>query len=531
MTDTGTLTPLRETPPAPSGFGLRSWLRWFWRQLTSMRVALILLFLLALASIPGSLFPQRGIDPLGVDQYLADHPTVGPWLDRLSIFDVYAAPWFAAIYLLLCISLAGCIIPRTLELAATLRRPPPPPPSRLERMPGYAAGTTDEAAAAVVARAGASFRANRWRVRSGDSWVAAEKGYLRELGNLLFHLALLALLAAVAIGSLWGWRASVIVAEGRAFSNSLTQYDSFTAGRLVERNDLAPFTVELVDFQAEFQRGGEQNGAPRDYSATVNYRSAPGEPMTEATVSVNSPLSVSGAKVFLTGHGYAPVVRVTDAAGTVAFDGPVVFLPQDGNLTSTGVIKVPDAQPQLGFQGIFLPTATVDPERGPISVFPVADDPALFLSAWKGDLGLDTGAPQSVFRLDVANLEQIGLQSLRPGESWTLPDGSGTIEFVEVSEFANFSIARDPGKEWALGAAIAAMVGLMLSLFVPRRRMWVRADALDGAGARVTVAGLARTENADVDAEAAQVLTDLLMPDGKGAAVVSAGDDSIGGRG
>ena len=51
--------------------GIVGWIRWGWRQLTSMRVALILLFLLALASIPGSLFPQRGINPTKVQQYLA----------------------------------------------------------------------------------------------------------------------------------------------------------------------------------------------------------------------------------------------------------------------------------------------------------------------------------------------------------------------------------------------------------------------------------------------------------------------------
>lgn len=510
MTSTETLTTPRQAPEAPAGFGLREWGRWFWRQLTSMRVALILLFLLAVASIPGSLFPQRGIDPLAVDQYLAENPTTGPWLDRLSMFDVFTAPWFAAIYLLLCISLAGCIVPRTIEHASALRRPPPAPPSRLDRMPGYAAGQTTQTPDAVVAEAQQWFSEHRWRVRSGEDWVAAEKGYLREAGNLLFHLALLALLAAVAIGSLWGWRASVIVVEGRAFSNTLTQYDSFESGRLVDRDDLAPFTVELADFTAEFQRGGEQNGAPRDYRADVLYRPAPGEPMQETTVAVNSPLTVTGAKVFLTGHGYAPVVRVRDTAGAVVFDGPVVFLPRDGNLTSTGVVKVPDTTPQLGFQGIFLPTAAVDPELGPISTFPIADDPGLFLSAWKGDLGLDSGAPQSVFRLDVADMEQIGLESLRPGQSWTLPDGSGSVEFVAVSEFAHFAVARDPGKEWALAASVAAMVGLMLSLFIPRRRMWVRVTP-EGEGATgVAVAGLARTENADVGTEAGQVLDDLL---------------------
>ena len=68
-----------------------------WRQLTSMRIALILLFCLAVAAIPGSVLPQRGIDPVLVNAWISDAPTWGPVLDRLGFFDVYAAPWFAAI--------------------------------------------------------------------------------------------------------------------------------------------------------------------------------------------------------------------------------------------------------------------------------------------------------------------------------------------------------------------------------------------------------------------------------------------------
>ncbi|MEP7024485.1 MAG: cytochrome c biogenesis protein ResB, partial [Actinomycetota bacterium] len=70
-------------PPAttgsrpPQGPGPRlaamGWLRWTWRQLTSMRTALILLFLLALASVPGSVIPQEGIDPAAVAQYYTAH--------------------------------------------------------------------------------------------------------------------------------------------------------------------------------------------------------------------------------------------------------------------------------------------------------------------------------------------------------------------------------------------------------------------------------------------------------------------------
>ena len=54
------------TQPA---LGITGWLRWAWRQLTSMRTALVLLLFLAIAAVPGSLFPQRSADPNGVIQW------------------------------------------------------------------------------------------------------------------------------------------------------------------------------------------------------------------------------------------------------------------------------------------------------------------------------------------------------------------------------------------------------------------------------------------------------------------------------
>ena len=195
-------------------------------------------------------------------------------------------------------------------------------------------------------------------------------------------------------------------------------------------------------------------------------------------VSVNSPLRVDGANVFLVGHGYAPQIRVTDSTGRVVFDDTVVFLPQDGSFTSTGVVKAPDGQPQLGLQALFAPTAALDQVRGPHSTFPAPDDPAMFFSAWSGDLGLDAGTPRNVFSLDTGGLEQLGLAALRPGESWEIPGGQGTVEFVALDRFASFRIARDPGKALAL---VAAIVGLSLSLFVRRRWIWVRVEPVAGS--------------------------------------------------
>ena len=115
----------------------RSFLRWCWRQLTSMRTALILLLLHAVAAIPGSLFPQRSQNPIQVKQFFAENPETAIWLDRLSLFNVFSSPWFSAIYLLLFISLIGCVLPRIIEHLKAIGAKPPLTPKYLDRMEFY----------------------------------------------------------------------------------------------------------------------------------------------------------------------------------------------------------------------------------------------------------------------------------------------------------------------------------------------------------------------------------------------------------
>jgi cytochrome c biogenesis protein len=493
------------------------WLRWGWRQLTSMRTALILLLLLALAAIPGSVLPQRPNDPLAVNGWIERNPATAPTLDRLGLFDVFSSPWFAAVYLLLFVSLIGCVLPRVAAHWRSMRAPTPPAPRRLDRLPAARTWTTDDPD--VLAAAAAALRADRWRVTPGEGSLAAEKGFTRETGNLLFHIALVLVLVGVALGALFGWKGTVIVREGNGFANTLTQYDSFSPGRLAAPDRLPPFAFTMSDFEATFEREGSQRGAPRSFAATLQYTAEPGAPVEQRAVSVNAPLRVDGAKVFLVGHGYAPHIKVTDSTGRVVFDDTVVFLPQDGSFTSTGVVKAPDGTPQLGLQALFAPTAALDAVQGPHSTFPAPDDPALFLSAWSGDLGLDSGTPRNVFSLDTSGLEKLGLAALRPGESWDIPGGQGTVEFVGLDRWASFTISRDPGKGLALAAAISAIVGLCLSLFVRRRRIWVRVDPVapsDGtdtlALSRVQVAGLTRSDSADVSGEVDQLVTRIGGP-------------------
>src|SRR6516164_7206467 len=335
----------RDDQPRPDrsspggGFGLADWLKWAWRQLTSMRIALILLFLLALASVPGSMLPQQGSNPSGVLQYYASHPALAPWLSRFGLFNVFAAPWFAAIYLLLFASLVGCVVPRTFRLAGSARTLPPRAPRHLTRLPRsaeYATALPPGDAVEVAARvlAGHGFRLRRPAVPSSGgpadpaeagTWVSAEKGYLREAGNLLFHLALLGVLVSVALGGLFGYKADRLLVQGDTFADTASALDEFHPGRLVTAADLPPFTIRLDTFDASYITSGPQRGQPSAFDARVSYTEQPGGPARTGHLDVNRPLSVDGAKVYLIGHGYAPVFKVTDARGQVVYNQATPF--------------------------------------------------------------------------------------------------------------------------------------------------------------------------------------------------------------
>jgi cytochrome c biogenesis protein len=109
-----------------------------WRALTSMGTALVLLCLLALGAIPGALLPQRSLNAGKVDDYLATHRVIGPWLNRLQAFDVFSSFWFTAIYVLLFVSLVGCLTPRMIEHAGSVRATPVAAPRNLGRLPKHA---------------------------------------------------------------------------------------------------------------------------------------------------------------------------------------------------------------------------------------------------------------------------------------------------------------------------------------------------------------------------------------------------------
>ncbi|MGC5051166.1 cytochrome c biogenesis protein ResB [Micromonospora sp. DT48] len=498
-------------------------LRNSWRQLTSMRTALVLLFLLAVAAIPGSVLPQRGVNPEDVRDFYAANPELAPVLDRIGAFEAFSSVWFSAIYLLLFTSLIGCITPRLRDHVRALRARPPAVPKRLERLPQHAVVPAPEGGAAAVAE---TLRRRRWRVAVRGDEVSAEKGYLKETGNLIFHTSMVLVLVGVALGSWYGWHGNRLLVAGadQVFCNTRQQYAEAKLGPRVG-DDLPRFCMQLDEFDAQFL----PNGQASSFNAKVTVDEDGGAPR-RAEFSVNAPLRLDGANVYLLGHGYVPLIRYTDRFGKAQTSNLPFLTTGDIGLTSEGLAAFPDANVdpetgernpdlQVAFSGLYLPTA---PQEPPFvrSEHPTEQNPLLDLVAYRGNLGLDAGIPGSVYQLDQRQLRngrltEIGAKQLRIGESWTLDDGT-TVEFVGTERYIVLSVRHDPGTMLLLVSSIGLVLGLMGSLFVRRRRVFVRllpagpddpdGGSPTGGSSLVEVAGLPRTEHPGFAAEFAQLV-------------------------
>jgi cytochrome c biogenesis protein len=502
--------------PVRAGWNL---LRNGWRALTSMRIALVLLFLLALGALPGALLPQRSLNQRLVDQYFADHPSLAPLLDRLGFFDVFAAPWFAAVYLLLMISLVGCVLPRALDHARALRAAPVAVPRNLGRLPHHAVATLDvsaeEAADAVRARL------KGWRFTESDGEFSAEKGYLREAGNLVFHLALIGLLVGFASGKLFGYEGQVIVqSDGGQFCNTgILGYDSFRPGLRVDGTGLDPFCVKVDDFTATYLPNGQASA----FAATVGYQTADDLAAGVTTwrpfpLAVNHPLRLDGERVYLQGHGYTPRFTVTFPDGQQR-TGAIQWSPVDlTTMLSEGATKfqrpgVADRKVSgLAITGLLAPTTS----GGDVvtSVFPAPDDPEVAVDVLRGDLGLDDGRGQSIFTVDQGKVDsgalvKVARANLLPGQSLRLDDGT-VVRFDGVGQWVNLQVSHDPAELVTLVFAIALLGGLMCSLAVRRRRFWAKITPSGDGRAVVELGGLARTDRAGYGEEFDRLRADLL---------------------
>ncbi|HEX7246871.1 MAG TPA: cytochrome c biogenesis protein ResB [Actinomycetota bacterium] len=503
-----------------------------------MRTALILLLLIALASVAGSLLPQRPNSPERVLDYRATHPFWGTFFDRAGLFDVLGSWWFVLITTLLFVSLVACLVPRTRALWRALRTPPVQA-RELDALPRYAEVRVASAPEQAFDAARRVLRRRRFRVARDEAGtaLAAEKGVAREVGSLAFHWALILLLAGIMYGKGTGFSGLVAVVEGQTWVDAEANYDgTIQAGRFFD--GFTGIGLHLRDFRSDFRRTGQ----PMDFVSSVDLQNPDGSILREQDIRVNEPAKVEGLWIYQSGFGWAPMIEVIDG-GEVISSGPVVMdrdpVPEgvvEFAMPWRGVIKLPGAGAGGSDRAIGLElwpdsrafAALLDPTAEPQAML-VEFEPIVRFTVWEGPL-----TDLATNRLDTTAMRRVSAGIVGGGRSADLETGApiddagggsgSTIAFRELRQYSVFQVARDAGLPFVLAAAILILVGLLPALYSSRRKVWVRADP-DGSGAVLRVGGLAMQRKPQFEEEFARLVDAVTAAaGGPGAPASGAGD-------
>ncbi len=519
--------PGRRRSPGALGFVWES-LVMGWRWLTRMRTALYLLGALALLTLVATFVPQENNVPTTVAAWRTGSGGPGRLpaqaLDALGAFDVYGAPLFLALLLLLVLSLTACLVPRIRAWVRLVRRSRPPLVRHLGAAPLEATLRTDMEPAAVVDRADALLAERRWRRRRSEgepgtvTQVAGEKGlWSREGGSLLFHLSFYVLLLSIVLGQLVTFEGQRGVVEGEpGFADTAVSYWTYRPGRWFGEDDHRGWQLHLDAFEVDWVRDPLAPGAgqPTVFRSDVTITPRDGEPY-EAVIDSNRPLTVEGMKVTQLDWGYAPRV-VIEVDGEVVHDAFLVTQTGDAGMYRAAA-KAPSAEPDVGLDVFFWPYAP-DGENGrPVTTgAPWDDAPLLLYQQYRGDLQLGA-TQQTMNELDTTQLESAGGAYLRLGQ--TIEVDGVTVSFPELRRWVGYQVSDRPQLPWLLFGAALLVAGLITALYAYRRRVWVLAVRYDEGGPTlVTVAGRAFQRPDVFEAEHAALVDALTAAIGDGRA-------------
>jgi cytochrome c biogenesis protein len=493
-----------------------------WRSLRSMRTALGLLLILALASVAGSLVPQVGTSDARIAAMFRDHPLRAELYDRIGLFDVFGSWWFTLIYALLFVSLVACLIPRTRALIRNLRARPQPA-RELESMRHFAVRTVDADPERAIAAATGTLRRRFFRVRSsagepssGRPWVAADKGLAREAGSLLFHWSFLLILVGIVWGKGTGFTGQAVIVEGQTWTEAQASYDGqIHTGRFFD-DDHSGIQITLKRFVASYRI---PSGIPRDFVSTVRLADADGTPEGTHDVRVNHPAELDGVKIYQFGYGWAPVIRVEHdgeplvSGPTVCSQGPPPAGVSPLQLPWDCVVKLPSLRPQVGIRfGLWPDFRALNALLTTGRAMPMIQEysPVLTYTAYEGDLRTDLALPSN--QLETSGMRVLRRGAFGAGQSVRIGDGV-TVTFADLKHYSVFEIKRDRGLGILLAAAILILLGLLPALYTSRRRVWVTAaTAPGGSGSIVKIGGFALQRRPQFEEEFAKLVEAVAPP-------------------
>jgi cytochrome c biogenesis protein len=430
-----------------------------WRLFTSVRLALVLILLIAAAVLAGTIIHQV---PASV---VADPSAYAAWLERAEgkygpfwtrvfdftqLFNVFFSLWFRLLVALLVANIMVCTINRWKGIWTTTFH------TRVRMGDAFfvhsryhAAMTAHMPAETAAERVRHAFGRARYRVQvqadEGTVAVFADKHRFSRFGTFLSHLSLVLLLGGAVVGSLWGFRDDeFIISEG-------TQ-------REVGRD--TGLSVFLEHFTDEW----DPAGPPKDFrSDLILYEN--GVEVKRDTIHVNDPMKYNGIRFFQSFFGQTAVMEVKDEAGAVLFSDsvPLAWQTRDGD-RPVGSFSLPENN---------LTVYVIGPRSG-------ENDPMVRA----GEMRVEVYTQNSGTVASSENLVQ-GQPAEMAGLNFT---------FVRESRFTGLQVAKDPGANIVWLAAALMVVGLAMLFYFPPKRIWALCKQRPDGTADVRIATTAERD-------------------------------------
>lgn len=485
-----------------------------WRTLRSMRTALVLLLLLALAAVAGSLVPQAGVADARIAATFRDHPLRAEIFNQLGLFDVYGSWWFTLIYTLLLVSLAACLLPRTRALVRNARARPQPA-RELDAMRHYAERAVPVEADRAISGARRVLRRRMFRVAQANGAdppsLAADKGLAREAGSLLFHWSFLLILVGIIWGKGTGFSGRVAIVEGETWTEAHANYDGQIREGRFFNEDHSGIRIRVEDFTATYRI---PSGQPEDFVTRAELYDATGDVVRSVDIRVNHPAGIEGVKFYQFGYGWAPVIEV-EKDGEALASAPVVCTqgpPPEGvnalQLPWNCVVKLPSLSPQVGIRfHLYSDSRALYALLETGRAMPMLTEfaPVMTYTAYRGDLRSDR--VQSATVLDTTGMRVWKDGAVGAGRTERLGDGL-SISFLDLRQYTVLEVKRDRGLWIMLLAAILILVGLLPALYTSRRKVWVTAEP-NGSGSVLKVGGFALQRRSQFEEEFARLVDEL----------------------
>lgn len=426
-----------------------------WHTLTSVRLALILILLIALGTLAGTLLDQVpasvASDPTAYSHWLDNaHTKYGAFttiMDKAQLFHVFGSIWYRGLIALLVASIVVCTINRWPSIRSQVFRP------RVRMNPAYfdrarigasfnVSLNTPVAAAAV--KKGLRSAGYRTVTDDGESVAMyADRFRLSRLGTFITHLSLVLILVGAIMGTLFGWKDNqFIVAEGATQQVPLAKNIS----------------VKLQQFEDQWYPSGQ----PKDYASTLVIYNH-GKVVKTGTTRVNSPLTYDGIAFNQSFYGQTAELEVKNSSGKDIINQsiPLAWTSASGN-RPVGWVDLPSGDKAY----------IVGPEPGTY-------DQAVPL----GSVRLELYGPDNNL-LDIQDLPR--LQDVQ--------SNGMTFRFLREGRFTGLKLVKDPGVNLVWIASGLMVAGLIMVFWFPHRRLWALITPHAGGGTEVRLAAASQRD-------------------------------------